>query len=171
MKFFSLCLFVLSSVFAIAYRPLPEQDRQYLNQERDENGFGCVGWDFVGYGKSIQQADGTWVDQHPQRVCDRYCRPPRSGDKSITVRCYSDMSRLNPSETYLSPCLGVEDNEEDAKEEAMSVCAYDIRQYCRGNSCRHTEGKDIRRYISCDPAKVCFRVYYDEDGTIKIWNF
>ena len=174
MKFFSLCLFVLSSVFAIADRPLPEQDRQYLQQEEDENGYGCVLWNAVNQNQRTQQSDGTWVNQQLERVCEYYCRPPRSGDESIFVRCYSDLSRLNPSATYLSPCFGVADNEEDAKEEAISVCAYDIRRYCRRNSCRHAEGKDkdkdkdIRRYISCKPVKVCFDVDHNRDGTIEI---
>ena len=34
MKVFSLFLFVLSGFFAIAYTPVPEQDRQYLYQEK-----------------------------------------------------------------------------------------------------------------------------------------
>ena len=163
MKFFSLCLFVLSSVFAVADRPLPEQDRQYLNQERDENGFGCVVWDTIGQGKSIQQSDGTWVDQHPERRCEEYCRPPQSGDEDIIVRCYGSaiiVENGRESGSSLS-CTGVADTQTEAISEALSICNYQGR-----NVCKNRENCNIR--ISCDPAQVCFDVDHNRDGTIEI---
>ena len=159
MIFFYLCLFILSSFFAIAETPVPEQDRQYLQQEEDENGYGCVSWSTVSIGE-------TWVGRHPQ-LCDEYCRPPRSGDNQIIVLCdIVDSPQLSDpaNETYFlgDSCLGVADNEKEAKIEASAICTYKIIQYCNKNNC--ISGTiNTEDFISCKHAKVCFGVDYDVD--------
>ena len=122
MKFFSLCLFILSSFFVIAgYIPVLEQDMQYLQQEEDENGYGCIKWDTVGQGRSIQQSDGTWEDQHPERVCEEYCRPSQSEDEEVVVLCHGSTVRSGEElgggfRNFL--CTGVSNTTEKAEADA-----------------------------------------------------
>ena len=98
MKFFSLFFFILSSFFAIADIPVPEQDKQYLQQEEDENGYGCVLWKTVDQIQRNQQSDGTWRSQQLERFCEYYCRPPQSGDEQkIIVYCYIDFPMISSS--------------------------------------------------------------------------
>ena len=173
MKFFSLCLFILSSFFAVADNflldafsartPVPEEDMQYLQQEEDENGYGCIRLDAVGLGRSIQKPDGTWVDQHPERVCDEYCRPSRSGDENVHVQCSVPNRNITGDEyeSYqLYFCSGVGDTQEEATAEAKSICIYRIRQRCnKYDDCRVSRGwADL---VSCKLGKICFNVDYE----------
>ena len=155
MKFFSLCLFILSSFFAIAQTPVPEQDRKYLQQEEDENGYGCI-------------LKAGWKNAFVERLkCIDYCRPPRAGDEEIIVQCYVDFPQLDPhGEIYPNfSCLGVENNEEEAKTEASAICTYRLMEYCNANNCKSESGTiNTFEFISCKPAKVCFDVDYDEDN-------
>ena len=160
MKFFSLCLFILSSFFVIADDiPVPEQDMQYLQQDEDENGYGCIEWDTVGQGRSIQQSDGTWVDQHPERFCEEYCRPPRSGDEEVVVFCHGSAVRsgeeLGGGFRNFS-CTGVSNKEstEKAEADARAICNYQGRRIC--SEIQHCNIK-----ISCDPGQVCVEVDYE----------
>ena len=136
MKFFSLCLFILSSFFAIAQTPVPEQDKQYLQQEEDENGYGC----------------GEWTRRGPKK-CIWYCRPPQTGDITLVVRCFGrevDCSTGEKSKNYFS-CSGVGDTQQEAKAEAQDICNF----YLQRKECVD---------ISCQPVKVCFEVDYDADN-------
>ena len=153
MKFFGLCLFVLSSFFAIA-EPVPEEDRQYLQQDRDENRYGCVTWI-----RNIPQTDG-WVDLGSlERVCGRYCRPVRAGDEEgIIVHCRGTTQYVINGTGFGSSfhCEEVANTQKEAAENAQSVCEYQARRNCG-------EIKECNINISCDPAKVCFNVEYDEN--------
>ena len=171
MKFFSLCLFVLSSFFAMADNnpknysksqlyPFPEQDAQYLHQEEDENGYGCNSWRLNREGRSIRQPGGTWMDPPPEALCIGYCRPVQSGDEDIIVDCSGSTHVVyeeGGGSGRLFPCRGVADTPKEALAEARNVCNYKTRNECEGK-------ENCNVSISCDPAQVCFRVYYGADG-------
>ena len=171
MKFFS--LFILSSFFVIAYgTPIPEQDKKYLKQERDENNYGCVDWDIIGPGRSIQKPDGTWEDRHPEKVCRRYCRQTRPGDmEKIHVRCFGPTVSMkrNKYDSYSKFwCVGVGDTQEEAIAEAKSICIYKLRQECeRTDDCVFKNRVSWGSLVSCSPVGICFDVFY-EDGRILI---
>ena len=165
MKFFSLCLFILSSFFAIAqWDPIPEQDRQYLQQEKDENGYGCT----------------KWAGQQPARYCTKYCRPSQSNE-GVYVRCRARFS-FEPTDsgvgsTYYRYCLGVADTQEEAETEAKNICTYILKQKCKkainpsvspthSALCDTSWFTEKLSFLSCKLGGVCFEVNYGYNSVI-----
>ena len=160
MKFFSLCLFILSSFFAIAQTPVPEQDQQYFQQSKDENSHGCVTYGYIQSKPHIS-------------ICTRYCRPLEDGDNDdygdIIVHCRGEISRGGDPAFF--SCSGVGGTtQEEARAEARSICIYKMSRYCRTgmNRCRdqrnrYIRSRDLRRFVSCQPPTICFDVDYDDN--------
>ena len=163
MKFFILCSLMMFNFFLMADLEITEADKKYLEQEEDENGYGCVDWDTIGEGRSIQQADGTWVDQHPQRVCKECCRPFRNGDENddfVDIIAYCKAVVRSSQSIKKFSCSGVGDTKEEAILEARGICVYKLRQYCRGEEINCKDYQNISRLVSCEQVKVCFAVDY-----------
>lgn len=161
MKFLNLCFFTLICFFTMGFSEIkrseiPEEDLPYLQQEEDDNGYGCTDFESSG-GRSFQNADGSWTDIPLQRRCEEYCRPAKAADRleddDIFVECRASYfhrdSDNGPAGGGAFTCSGFGKTLEQAKSEAQSICHYKLR-----SDYPNAENKKV----SCDHSIICFEI-------------
>ena len=138
---------------------IPKKDKKYLTYpliEDLKNGqHGCVQYDELEMGRSIQNPDGTWEDIHSRRSCTRYCRPDTQAPfvASCTITA-PRIPQIFPNQaTVEETCRGVSEvNYTEAVNEAKAVCMYQIRHRKDAN----TNNNNID--VSCNTRSECFDI-------------